>query len=962
MKRPFQWIVAFAGWSLAIAIPLVWNEAAGGALAAWSRGTLGLEPSYAIAALAALCLAGMLATGLVFDVQARRRAWSEWRREFRYAGPARGIDLHAVVAGIRPMGQEYVPAPRALRRPPQDSAGNSVPAEISDNAVRYIDGVLEQGRLGVLLQGRSLVGKTRFVAEWLRSSQSDMFVVVPDPSRPAPAPPTALRRHVGGGCCVWLDDLEQHANNIPQLLAELDGYRKATESRGASFLVLATVRDGAPSLAVDSDSAFLILREGLDRVELAPPAPEHLDAVASAADVKSPDFGPSERSFAFLLDREFEVQRARYRALEEGSSTDRAAVRLLQAARVLDERLVDIDPDGLRRAVSALFDVNPEVARAGMGVLRRNGFAEGDALEPAYLVHVVPDPLYDDLHLASRLEAHFCAEREAGGLVNWAVGLGFEEEYEWALHLLQLAVDIGKETGTPEALAACATARLNGGNYVLWQSEDPSDEQALQRARGFWDEAEQFGDDCGSESGHFVASVAAFDRANSYRWGDDLVEAEAGYRHVVDREAAGCDGPEPTDRGLTIAARAAGNLGVLLSKSEGREEEAQPWLLRAAEWGRRAETPMGLETAARAELTLSGTEADPATWLVRAGEAGDLSGTPGGSELAAQAITDLAPYVLADMGLEAALGAYEGAAMFGKIAGTPRGAGLAAEAALSTARLAIGAGGVDESVYRAWREERPGAEEVAPNAWRVAAEMGYLAGDEDGWRVAAVALYNLGVSSQDRGDHEEALELYEEAYDAGRSSGTTEGLEVAAQAESNRAALLYMHTETDRALDAWKRAAEAGREAATEEGLEIAASCGASAAQRLQDKGDDVAARAAYEQVLSDGRHVLTPFARYSVATAQYGLGVFTREDQPAPARALLLNAAATGRALATPQGFALAAAAERDLALLWLAADSQHAALEAARRAVEAARAAEDEELIEAAEFLLGMLTDEPS
>lgn len=479
MKKGLTWILRFIPWALALGVPLFWDQITGVPWTEWVKTQTPLAVWQAVLLLVLAALGLTLLVGGITTKLEKRAAWNAWREAFRYIGPALHTDAQAIVGPTREMGQTFVDRPRALAAPPTLQSPRDGTLLATDAAAFLRDQILGPGRLGLLLQGRPLLGKTRFLVEWLRREHPDLYVLAPDSGQDLPAPHDDLARHLTHGACLFLDDLDTFAERMPQVLALLDTLRALTTERGVPVLVLATVRDGGPGATVDNDPAFRPLREGLTRVEIQPPTDAHMDAVAEQVDPDPLPPGEREQSFAFVLETQFEVQRERYARLQQSEATrDRAALRWLQAAKLLDDRGISLKRDRVEAVAAALFQHAPEDTEAGLLVLRQQGFRDDRVLEPSFLKNVARDFTADRPGLADDLETLLRDRTDAEALFEWGVALAIQgRDLVHAERLLRDAADAGRASGTPEGLAQVAIAQYNLG-VLLNQEGDPDGARA----------------------------------------------------------------------------------------------------------------------------------------------------------------------------------------------------------------------------------------------------------------------------------------------------------------------------------------------------------------------------------------------------------------------------------------------------------------------------------------------------
>ena len=168
--------------------------------------------------------------------------WKTWCEQFRQAVPAKDLDLSQVVKN-RPMEQTFVPAPRALRLPPTlqrldepESADLTSNAEdyLKQRVGRYTRDLQNRERVGLLIQGRELTGKTRFVSEWLRKHRPETLVLVPDDDSQKITYLPRLQNWKDEGICLFLDDLDVYK---PQAAALADFIAEAQREKVPLFVL-----------------------------------------------------------------------------------------------------------------------------------------------------------------------------------------------------------------------------------------------------------------------------------------------------------------------------------------------------------------------------------------------------------------------------------------------------------------------------------------------------------------------------------------------------------------------------------------------------------------------------------------------------------------------------------------------------------------------------------------------------
>ena len=338
----------------------------------------------------------LLVVGALIIVDRRRssqKTWRTWCEQFRQAVPAKDLDLSHVVKN-RPMGQTFVPAPRALRLPPTlqrldepESADLTSNAEdyLKQRVGRYTRDLQNRERVGLLIQGRELTGKTRFVSEWLRKHRPETLVLVPDDDSQKITYLPRLQDWKDEGICLFLDDLDVYK---PQAAALADFIAEAQREKVPLF-VLATVRDGGPAISVQTDPSFQRLRENLETLDLVAPTFEHL------RDVQEKNEGEEHaeaRSFGFLIGRELEEARRRY----EHDLTPEARI-LLQAARLLDDRSISLERLRWFSVAERVLSFPDAPADDAFRNLIQLGFLERGFPEPARLKNVVPLPIAHNL-------------------------------------------------------------------------------------------------------------------------------------------------------------------------------------------------------------------------------------------------------------------------------------------------------------------------------------------------------------------------------------------------------------------------------------------------------------------------------------------------------------------------------------------------------------------------------------
>lgn len=197
--------------------------------------------------------------GLFVWVDSGRRKWAAWIKNFRYAGKGRSLDLTKVAPSRLMKDIKYVPIQRALERPRSLEMAQPAVEKISEDADAFFlgrrqDPAFLQTRWGFLIQGTALVGKTRFVGEWIRRHFPDAFVLVPDPTNVPPEIPGRLRRK--SQVCLLLDDLDEFREHVAVWCRWIETLR---DGKG-SILVWSTVRDGGPGYEVQDTPAFRPIR------------------------------------------------------------------------------------------------------------------------------------------------------------------------------------------------------------------------------------------------------------------------------------------------------------------------------------------------------------------------------------------------------------------------------------------------------------------------------------------------------------------------------------------------------------------------------------------------------------------------------------------------------------------------------------------------------------------------------
>ena len=336
------------------------------------------------------------------------------------------------------------------------------------------------------------------------------------------------------------------------------------------------------------------------------------------------------------------------------------------------------------------------------------------------------------------------------------------------------AADAGRAAGGPEGLEIAARALLALASHGAQSGASPEEVVTAHR------EAAELGREAGTAGGWLVATralAALADRLAEWR---RLAEAEAAYGEsalAADRAATLATDEINTRTGYTLKAQALLRLSELVAARE--PSAAVATYREAADAGRAAGGPEGLEIAARALLALashgaqSGASPEEVVTAHReAAELGREAGTAGGWLIATRALAALADRLaewrrLAEAEAaygESALAADRAATLATDEINTRRGHTLKAQALLRLSELVAA--------------RKPSA---AVATYGEAADAGRAAGGPEGLEIAARALLALGRLRRDWG-REEAEPLYREAAATGRAANTAAGREIAATA------------------------------------------------------------------------------------------------------------------------------------------------------------------------------------
>ncbi len=351
------------------------------------------------------------------------RKWDTWCNTFLYAGKGRDLDLKKVAPSRLMQDIKYVPIKRTLEHPRRLE---QPVLETMDDAESFFLTRLQhpaflQAHWGFLVEGTTLVGKTRFVGEWIRRHFPDAFVLVPDPTNVPPEIPGRLRRK--SQVCLLLDDLDEFREHVAVWCRWIETLR---DGKG-SILVWSTVRDGGPGYEVQDTPAFRPIRENLEHVVLARLSREQQEEVGRQTGILHQAL-PRDRepTFAWLLEREFQEARRRYHTqLEPADRT------LLQAAALLERCNIPIRSDLWLRAAKQVFDFpeGPSNESEALHRLRQQGFLQRGVPEPAYLRHVVTLTNFNALILALDKEGIRSAVVTFSTLISKAPSYGEAEKW-----------------------------------------------------------------------------------------------------------------------------------------------------------------------------------------------------------------------------------------------------------------------------------------------------------------------------------------------------------------------------------------------------------------------------------------------------------------------------------------------------------------------------------------------------
>lgn len=340
--------------------------------------------------LLALSLCGAL---LLWQRAAKLRLASEERTkqlvglksQLGYLGIAKYLDVNAVARG-RSMQGCYCQLQRSLLSPPEHRPQpDQEPGSRINDADKYFATMLRDQRwrslrTGFLIEGAPLLGKTRFVMEWLiHNNPEDMVVIL----RPQTIPITlieVLKIQSKAMVHLILDDLQRFEHDVSSIMTLV----KAIQSAGGVPVIWATVRSGS-AYGTFGTGAFNDFRVILDVKRLGLLTPTQSLDVAAANNIEISSSTDTDRTFSFLLHLDFEEKLRTYLALSYH------ARQLLRMAAMLDIREITIDwpmCDELAQnyiPVQAATDVSQCLSE-----LRQHYFLlEDDQPESGYLKNVV---------------------------------------------------------------------------------------------------------------------------------------------------------------------------------------------------------------------------------------------------------------------------------------------------------------------------------------------------------------------------------------------------------------------------------------------------------------------------------------------------------------------------------------------------------------------------------------------
>jgi hypothetical protein len=267
----------------------------------------------------------------VVSVINNRSGWDSWCGCFRYAGLAEMLDL-ALVFPQRRMDIAHVPLKRSLLSRLSLTDPPNVAVKVTDGTEAFLLELVsktdwQQGHCGFLIEGTAMVGKTRFVGEWIRRYQAKTFLLVPTRGI-LPAFHPRLAKYKSKGITLFLDDLD----DFSPVTADICSFLETLHRKHISCVIISTVRDSGPSQRIQSEPTFRTLRDQLYYFALEPLTYDQMNEVGEKVGILPPR-APRDRepTFSWLLDNQFQEMRRRFRI--EITELERS---LLYAARMID--------------------------------------------------------------------------------------------------------------------------------------------------------------------------------------------------------------------------------------------------------------------------------------------------------------------------------------------------------------------------------------------------------------------------------------------------------------------------------------------------------------------------------------------------------------------------------------------------------------------------------------------------
>jgi len=478
----------------------------------------------------------------------RYRAWKKWCRCFEYAGSAKAVPLDKLRPQRR-MDLRYIHIQRSLTHPATLGKPLSRGVRIAADAEQYFLNQIDNHKwhethYGFLLEGTQVVGKTRFVGEWLRLYRGRSLLLVPSYSS-VPQPHKALKRYRKRGISILLDDLDNYKARARETCQFID----VLHQWGIPTLVVATVRDSGPGQLVQTDPRFRCLRERLEHLALGVLTSAQIELVGEKLGEDIP-VDPKDRSptFEWLLKEQFRVMRQRYAS--ELSDLQRA---FLRAARLLDSCGIPVTKDRWAFVAEELFQVpaGGSVQADLYNSLRLHGFLFGESPEPSYLKHVVNGDLKVG-RLLQRLESTLEKHKDGEAFLSWGLFLFIQRlDLTRSLACFKLAVSMQKMIGTAEALRIAALAS-SGIGLILHKAGD------AEGARQAWEEAVTLGKRSGTVEGLETATLASGALASILDKAGDVKGASRAYE-----EAVTLGKRSGTERGFEAAALASSMFALM---------------------------------------------------------------------------------------------------------------------------------------------------------------------------------------------------------------------------------------------------------------------------------------------------------------------------------------------------------------------------------------------------------------